>query len=445
MTHLGLEVMRRILGGEGHSQEVEAAAEHIVSCDRCRALVETVIPELRAQSPRLRGEGPLQLVFDLIDREHQWGVDTLAAIAEWAELRRLPGRRSQRDRVRMTKTCHTIAFFNLLLGELKGASSWDEAEFLAGLTLLSIEGMSQRQQISQASSNDLQAEVWTAVANSRRRAAEWKRAHLALANAERLLKEGTGDPLLEAGFLSISASTLAEEGQESQAFAALERCKVIYEARSEWPLLARTLVQMANISVETDPAKSLVALDHAAPLIPAEDSCLSLLAELLRVRCLIELQKPSEALRIYRRVSRLLIAEPRLRLRIRGRFTGAQLLNALGFKQQAERLFDEVVDQDIEHELYKDAFLDLLYLYGHHVKSGDLEKAARVCRRALTDSSLSAIAHDQMKTLWEQLLEAAQRQAISQDLLRDLRQYLSVHWKHPAATAPVILKRADKG
>src|SRR5258707_369823 len=82
--------------------------------------------ELRAQSPRLRGEGPLQLVFDLIDREHQWGVESLAAIAEWAELRHLPSRHSQRDRVRMTKACHTIAFFNLLLGEIKEASSWDE-------------------------------------------------------------------------------------------------------------------------------------------------------------------------------------------------------------------------------------------------------------------------------------------------------------------------------
>lgn len=29
----------------------------------------------------------------------------------------------------MTKACHTIAFFRLVLGELKEASSWDEAEF----------------------------------------------------------------------------------------------------------------------------------------------------------------------------------------------------------------------------------------------------------------------------------------------------------------------------
>ncbi len=440
MSHLGLEAMRRILNGEGSTRDAESAAEHIVSCDRCRCLAGTLVDELGAESPRLRREGPLQLVFDLIDRERRWGVESLAAIAEWAELRRLPSRRSQRDRVRMTKACHTNAFFQLVLGELKMESSWEESEFLAGLALLSIEAMSQRQQITQVSNHDLQAEVWTAVANARRRAAEWTRAQQALANAERHLKEGTGDPCLQAGLLSIRASMLADEGHVPQALDALERCKALYDGLSEWALLARTLVKQANILAGTEPAQGLIALDHAGPLIPAEDSYLTLLAELLRVECLIEVGKPGEALQVYRRCSRRFLSDPRVRMRIRGRFTGARLLDALGFESQAERLFGEVIDRDIEHELYKDALLDLFYLYGRHVQAGDPEKAARVCRRALTDSALSAVAHEQIRALWTQLLDAAHRQAISQELLKDLRQYLSVHWKHPAATLPGFLR-----
>src|SRR5262245_21885032 len=127
MSHLGQETMRRILGGEGGPQEVEAAVEHLVSCDPCRTLAATLADEIRAEK-----EGPLHVVFELIDRERQWAVDDLVAVTEWAELRRLPNRRSQRDRVRMTKACHTIAFFHLMLGEIKEVSSWDEAEFLAG-------------------------------------------------------------------------------------------------------------------------------------------------------------------------------------------------------------------------------------------------------------------------------------------------------------------------
>jgi tetratricopeptide (TPR) repeat protein len=438
MSHLGQEAMRKILGGEGGPQETEAAAEHLVSCDPCRALAGTVASELRSEKPELAGEGPLQLVFELIDRERRWAVDYLAAVTEWAELRRLQNRRSQRDRVRMTKACHTLAFFRLVLAELKEASSWDEAEFLAGLALLCIDAMSQRQRVTQAAEHDLKAEIWTAVANARRRAAEWERAHQALGNAERYLKGGTGDPILEAGFLSITASILADEGHIARALEALKACKSIYQGRSEWALLARTLVKKASVVADSEPAQGLEALDAAIPLLPPDDSHLKLLADLLRVECLIGVSRPDEALQVFRRCSRLLHVNPSIRMQIRGRFTGAKLLDALGYKLPAERLYDEVVDREIEQELYKEAFLDLLYLYGRHMKAGEIEKAARVCRKALTDASLAAIAHDQMRTVWEQLLAATGHRTIGQEVLSDLRRYLNVHWKHPAAAVPVV-------
>ena len=432
MSHLGQEAMRRILGGEGGPQEVEAAAEHLVSCEPCRALVGALADKMRVPA-----EGPLRLVLGLIDRERQWAVDYLAAVAEWAELRRLPHRRSQRDRVRLAKACHTIAFFQLVLGDLKDTSSWDEAEFLAGLALLCIDAMSQGRRIVPAAAHDFKAQVWTAVANARRRAAEWTRMHQALANAERHLKDGTGDPLLEAGFLSITASALANEGHIDRALEALKRCEAIYRARSEWALLARALVQTASVVVDSDPARALEALAAAAPLLPSADFHLTLLSDLLRVECLLGASRPAEALQAFRRCSRPLQSNPGFRMQLRGRFTGAKLLDALGYNQPAERLYDEVVDREIEHELYKEAFLDLLYIYGRHVKAGEIEKAAGVCRRALTDPSLSAVAHDQMRTVWEQLLAATGHGAIGQEALRDLRLYLNVHWKHPAATVPL--------
>lgn len=438
MSHLGREAMRRFVGGENGPQEAEAAAEHILSCERCLALAGTAMDELRARRPDLKREGLLQLVFDAIDKERQWGVESLAALAEWAEIRRLASKKSQRERVRMAKACHTIAFFTLVLDTLKEESSWAEAEFLASLALLSAEAMIQRQQITVAKGHDLQAKVWTAIANSRRRAAEWNRARQGLDNAERHLKEGTGDPLLRARLLSIKASTLADQGHVSRALSDLKECKALYEDLAEWTLLARTLVQEANVLAGIDPAKGLLALDQAAPLLPADDSYLRLLAELLRVECLIEAQRPIEALPVFRRCLRLLISYPSDRMRIRSKFTGARLLGALGFNLHAEKLFDEVIDRDIEHELYKDAFLDLLYLYEHHMKAGDLEQAARVCRRALTDSTLAEVAHDQLRDLWSDLLEAAQHRALSQDRFRELRQYVNVHWKHPAGTPPVV-------
>lgn len=438
MSHLELEAVRRILAGEGGPQEVEAAAEHLVSCDPCRALAGTVADELRSEIPRLAGKGPLQVVLDLIDRERQWAVDYLAATAEWTELRRLPSRHRQKERMRMTKGCHTTVFFDLVLRDLKEAPSWDEAEFLARLALLCVEGMSQRQRIAPAVGHDLQAKVWTAVANARRRAAEWEKAHLALSNAEKHRKEGTGNPLLEAELLSITASTLANEGHIARALESLERCKVIYHARSEWALLARALVKTASLTGDTEPAQALEALDAAAPLMPPGDSHLKLLAGLLRVDCLVGLSRPHEASQVFMRSLRLLPATFGVRMEIRVTFTGAKLLDALGYQMPAERLFDGAVAREIEHELYKEAFLDLLYLYARHVKAGEIEKAASVCRRALTEPSLAAVAHDQMRTVWEQLLDATGRGPIAPEALDDLRRYLSAHWKHPAATMPAV-------
>lgn len=84
MSHLALEAMRRILAGKGGPREAESLAEHLDSCDGCRAQAGTLIDELRTETPGLRGAGALQPVFDRIDRERERGVEYLAAFAERA-------------------------------------------------------------------------------------------------------------------------------------------------------------------------------------------------------------------------------------------------------------------------------------------------------------------------------------------------------------------------
>jgi hypothetical protein len=159
MSHLARGALHGILSGEAVDREIEDALAHLVSCDRCRALAASLIDELRAVRQGLGSDGPFRRVLDLIDRERERDVESLAALAEWTAVRRLPSRRSQRDRVRMAKTCHTVAFFRHLLGELKETTAWEESEFLAALAFLSIEGLVQRRQISRISSHDLQTEV----------------------------------------------------------------------------------------------------------------------------------------------------------------------------------------------------------------------------------------------------------------------------------------------
>jgi tetratricopeptide (TPR) repeat protein len=379
-------------------------------------------------------EEPLKALVELIRREREKALEDLVARAEWSSLRGLT-RKAQKDRVIQSRTCHSWAFLEVLLAELRSASSRDESEFTANLAILAVQGMeSKKYPVSHK--NDLLAGVWTEVANVRRIGTEWHHADVALRRAEHFLAEGTGDLLPRARTLSIAASLRADQGHLSEAVALLERCRQIYETSKDWPLVARTLVKMAYVLMESEPERGLGLLDQAEPLMPAEDATLRWLSANLRAGGLIETGQVEQALMVFQQAESLLAAQTRPNAKLRNTFTAARLLEALGRAKEAERLFEEVIAEGLEREWYKDAFLDFLYLFGFHIRAGSSEKAADVCWRALAQLDLLELGHDQLRVVWTQLKEAAERQAMTHHSLAIARAYLRVHWKHPAPKAP---------
>ena len=110
---------------------------------------------------------------------------------------------------------------------------------------------------------DLQARLWTEVANARRVASEWSKATAALLQAGKHLAQGSGDPLLKARAQSISAFLSADQGRRVEALATLEECVQLCESQGAWALVARTMVHMAHTLVDTDPARALIlAVEH---------------------------------------------------------------------------------------------------------------------------------------------------------------------------------------
>lgn len=107
-------------------------------------------------------------------------------------------------------------------------------------------------------------------------------------------------------------------------------------------------------------------------------------------------------------------------------------------------MFRDVVAADLELALYKDAFLDLLYVFGMHVREGELQKARAICEHALTQPELADFSHDQMRTVWTLLLENVQRLAVATDLLGEVRKYLAVHWRRPASDTPPFFRALGK-
>ena len=436
MDHAGREVLRRVLSGAAGQGERDHVSNHVFSCTVCRSVAREVVAELRREGAR--HAGPLRLLSQIFAIEQETALEATLAEAEWAAMRDLSSQ-ARKERIRELSICRSLSFANLLLRDLRACTGYETAEHLAALATLSVNGMDPHH-YSEVLKHDLSAEVWMELANSRRRAAEWARAKTAFQKAEDLRRKGSGNARLEARLLSISGSTFADQGLIKESVDVLERCRGLYQDLEDWGSVGRTLIQAANVLAEPDPKRGLTLLESAMPLLPPEESGLATLARLLRVDCLIWLNELPKAANLFHEC----LSRPELgRTRVRRDFIGARLLHALGHKKEAERLFSEVISSDLQLALWKDALLDLLYVFGVHVREGDLAKAAAVCERALGEPVLAEFSHEQLRAVWSLLLESVRSNATGNIVLAEIRLYLAVHWRHPAAELPPIGLNSD--
>jgi hypothetical protein len=175
MSHVSKETLRRLFAGEAGEVEIERVAQHALSCQTCRVLVAGRLTDVTAGAKR---EEPLKALVELARLESEKAVEALVATAEWSSFRGLT-RKAQKDRVIQSRACHSWAFLEVLLAELRLASSREKSEFLASLASLAVQGMDAKKYPDTLKSDFLGA-VWTEVANVRRRGAEWLHAAAAL-------------------------------------------------------------------------------------------------------------------------------------------------------------------------------------------------------------------------------------------------------------------------
>jgi tetratricopeptide (TPR) repeat protein len=416
---------RLIDAARGHSLD-----ERMLRAAREYLRVEWNRPAPGEPKPASGGERvPAPLARPTITPEQSL-VEPLLARALWSGLRR-ETRRQQRARVERSPEYQTSAFVELLLAALRQAQYRDEAEFTASLAVQAIGPMDAPSPLK----HDLQAQIWTEIANARRVASEWKKAGAALLQAGKHLTEGSGDPLLKARAQSISASLLADQGRQAEALKALEACVELYQGQGAWPLVGRTLVKAAHTLVDTDPARALALVEQASPLIPESDASLRCLAENIRTDGMITLGEIELALQTFDQAEVLRSGASPVAKR-RSDFIAARLLEYLGHYKEAVQLFEAVVADAFDKEAYREAFLDLLYVFGVHVRQGATERAVALCRLAIERLDFFGLGHEQMRAVWKELMDAATRRAISLEALAEVREFLRVHWKTPAAKAP---------
>src|ERR1700688_477771 len=107
-AHEDLEGLRRLFAGQGSPGEVERAAAHITGCRPCWLLAARALAGQNTSGAVVL-HGALRSIADLHQTEQSRLEEWLDAQATWAEVRQL-GRKARRDKVRLTRSLHTLAF-----------------------------------------------------------------------------------------------------------------------------------------------------------------------------------------------------------------------------------------------------------------------------------------------------------------------------------------------
>jgi tetratricopeptide (TPR) repeat protein len=405
MAHVTKEELLR--ASEAGKAEIARLGAHLSACPACRSLAAGILGGRTATTKR----APiLKIMVELAGFEKATAAERLLAKAELVELRRLtPG--AQKERVILSRFCRSSTFLDALLTVLRVPQSREESESLATLALLAAQGID-RAEGSEAFKNDFLAMIWIETANARRIRGEWQSARTALLRADEHGALGTGDQSIKARRLSIAASLQCDQGRRDEAMASLEECRKAYLLCGEWPQLGRTLVKMAHCIADDEPERALNLLDRARIYVPPEDAGLRSLMERIHTDCLVTVGRVDDALRAFAEAERVRPLHDRPSAALRSTFIAARLLEALGHMREAETLFDEVVTGDLEQGFYKDAVLDLLYVFGFHVRLGSPERAAEASLRTLGEMDRhDSVVHEQLRSVFARLTEAAQGQS----------------------------------
>ena len=94
---------------------------------------------------------------------------------------------------------------------------------------------------------DVRAMAWAYLAESRRVRAEVQLAESSMAQAERLMEQGSGDPLVRAELLTLKASLAGYCGRFEEAIRILNRAASIYRRLDDHHLLGRTLLKKGTL------------------------------------------------------------------------------------------------------------------------------------------------------------------------------------------------------
>ncbi|HYU35015.1 MAG TPA: helix-turn-helix domain-containing protein [Thermoanaerobaculia bacterium] len=434
--HFSREAWLQLLRGPANEAETVRAIRHVVHCRRCRASGAGCLVQAKAGgSLPFRPTDARNSLVAILEAEASGWVEDITAGSWWAEIRNL-GPEAQIKKIRSTTSLQSLPVFEAILADARATALSDpflgESKVRAALMVVDL---LPEPRYPRTLKNDLRGEAMTVVANCRRLAADFPGSTAAIEEARRHLAQGTGDPGLEAGLLSIHCSLCTDLGDFEKALAHVRRAVEIFRDLEDWQAVAHNAVKEAScLLAACRPAEGIERAQFALERMPPQELRLQTLAKLALVEGLVLLERPLEAFPYFmeaKSLSEHVDAGTRLRVV----YFAARLLDSFDRERESEKLFRHTVKAYFDQELYKEAFITLLTLFECLCRRGALGKAAALCEEAITATSQAGAAcNEQIRRAWEELLAVVRVRQLSESELIQARQYLVRNWSVAAGT-----------
>lgn len=269
---------------------------------------------------------------------------------------------------------------------------------------------------------DLRAKAWTALANGRRILSDFAGAQSALAEAHRHLELGTGDPLVEAGWLEIQASLAKSRRRFGEAETIVVRALRIYRECEDWHSVGAALIKRAAIcraAGRVEPA--IVYGREGIELVDAQREASVLLGGWLNlVGALHDTGRHRQALAALERARRTYLLSGDRTTLLRFQWFEGSIAMSLGREELAEGCFRETRDGFLQLGIAQDAALASLDLAGLLARQG---RNAEVCRLAAEMIAVFESRESRTEALAALILlrHAAERERVTEALLKKLR------------------------
>ena len=431
--HYTPATFKQLVAGPANECERARAVQHIASCKRCWSVAADNLAQRKHGENCEARAAVLQGAFvTLIEEGASYGIEELKARAWWAGVRDL-SLTSQIQRIRSISALQNLAVFDVIMAEAWSVGLVDpyRGQELAQLGGILAEHLP-RPKFSERSKNDLRGEAMTLLANFRRLAADWQGASAAITKAKGYLGSGSGEPGLEARLLSIHASLCSDTGFFEGALELVRKAEGIYRDLEDYKGLAHTTIQEANYLVAAhQPREAAERVRFALACLAPHELRLQVLARFSLVESLVMLGRPMEALRVYQE-AKPMCDQADLATRLRSTYFEALLLEGLGLVRESERLFRDAIRMNLEHELFKEAFLTMLTLLEGFCRRGSLGKAMALCEAAIEATSEAGEAcNHQIRRTWEELRDAVRVRQLSESELVRARRFLIRSWNAP--------------